>query len=166
MPASDVDAATIIATLQRHDVRFVVIGGFAVELWGVALPPTVDVDITPEGSRENLERLAAALNDLDPHLRFGDERVPMPGGFTAEQLGENRVWNLWTTAGPVDVTLRPAGTDGYETFVPGITVLDYRGVEVPTADLADVARSKEAAGRAKDLMALPAIHDHLRRRRG
>ncbi len=164
MPTPDVDAATMVATLLAHDVEFVVIGGFAVELWGVAVPPTADVDITPERSRDNLERLASALNDLEPYLRFGNDRIPVPGGLTAEQLGENRIWNLWTTAGPIDVTLQPAGTDGYETFVAGVAFIDYRGVAVPTADLADVARSKEAAGRAKDLTALPAIHDHLRRR--
>jgi hypothetical protein len=164
MPTSDVDAAAIVTTLQRHGVRFVVIGGFAVELWGVAVPPTVDVDITPEGSRANLERLASALAELDPQIRFGDERIPVPGGLTADHLAEQRIWNLWTTAGPLDLTLVPAGTGGYETFADGSTLIDYRGIAVPTADLADVARSKEAAGRAKDLLVLPAILDHLQRR--
>ncbi|MEX1286555.1 MAG: hypothetical protein AB1Z57_01315 [Acidimicrobiia bacterium] len=163
MPTADVDAAAIVATLLAHDVEFVVIGGFAVELWGVAVPPTVDIDITPERSHDNLERLANALDELGAQLRSGDERVPVGGGFSADLLAGGRIWNLWTSAGPIDITLEPAGTHGYSTFIAGIALLDYRGVAVPTADLADVARSKEAAGRAKDLMVLPAILDHLRR---
>ncbi|MEX1280591.1 MAG: hypothetical protein AB1Z55_07690, partial [Acidimicrobiia bacterium] len=75
MPTADVDAAAIVATLLAHDVEFVVIGGFAVELWGVAVPPTVDIDITPERSHDNLERLANALDELGAQLRSGDERV-------------------------------------------------------------------------------------------
>lgn len=165
MPAANVDAAAIVSTLQRHDVSFIVIGGFAVELWGVAVPPTVDVDITPEATAENLARLADALNELGAEIRSGSERVPVAGGLTAEHLASARIWNLWTTAGPVDVTLVPAGTDGYESLVAGVSSIPYRDVVVPTADLADVATSKEAAGRIKDLLVLPAIHDHLNRRR-
>lgn len=164
MPTADVDAAAIVATLLAHDVEFVVIGGFALELWGVAVPPTVDVDITPERSPDNLDRLATALDELGAQLRSGDERILVGGGFSAELLAGGHVWNLWTIAGPIDITLEPAGTDGYTTFMTKVALLDYRGIQVPTADLEDVAHSKEAAGRAKDLMVLPAIHDHLRRR--
>ena len=164
MPAPDVDAARIIRTLREHDVRFVVIGGFAVELWDVAVQPTVDVDITPERSVENLARLAAALNELDAALRFGDESVDIPGGFTGDHIAQMLVLNLATSAGPLDLSVVPAGTDGYPDLILRMSEIDYQGVPVPTADLADVARSKEAAGRPKDIRTLPAIRAHLERR--
>jgi hypothetical protein len=41
MPVPGVDAERMVDTL--HDVKFVVVGGFAVELWDVAVQPTVDV---------------------------------------------------------------------------------------------------------------------------
>lgn len=151
--------------LNRHRVLYVVVGGFAVELWGVAVQPTVDVDITPDRSRVNLTRLAAALNELGAELRHGNQSVPVPGGFTAELIEQMSVINLATDAGPLDLTILPAGTEGYSDLAQGATRISYREVDVPTADLADVARSKEAAGRAKDLRTLPAIHAHLARMR-
>ena len=164
MPAANVDAEKLIKTLLDHQVKFVVVGGFAVELWDVALPPTIDVDITPERSRDNLARLAEALNELEAEIRFGNESVRIPGGFTGENIEEIMVLNLTTTAGPLDLTIVPAGTEGYPDLVRNASNLQYRGVSVPTADLEDVARSKEAAGRPKDIMALPAIRAHIERR--
>ncbi len=165
MPAANVDAERLIETLLDHQVKFVVVGGFAVELWEVALPPTIDVDITPERSRDNLARLAEALNELEAEIRYGDESVRIPDGFTSENIEEMMVLNLTTTAGPLDLTIMPAGTEGYPDLVRNATDLEYRGVLIPTADLEDVARSKEAAGRPKDIMALPAIRAHIERRR-
>ncbi len=165
MPTPDVDAARMIRILLQHDVRFVVVGGFAVELWDVAVQPTVDVDITPEQSKGNLTRLAAALNELEAELRYGDETVPIPGGFTGENIENMLVLNLATSAGPLDLTVVPAGTNGYSDLIRHATDIEYQGVGVPTADLADVARSKEAAGRPKDIRTLPAIRAHLERRR-
>lgn len=163
MVAAGLDPETIIATLQRHRVRFVVIGGFAVELWDVAVPPTVDIDIAPKATRANLERLAAALNELGAGIRVGSDTVAIGGGVTAELLANVEIINLTTSAGPVDITMRPAGTDGYDDLAERAVVMRYRTVEVPTASLEDVARSKEAAGRAKDIRVLPAIRAHLRR---
>jgi hypothetical protein len=163
MPVPGVDAALIVQTLLEHEVDFVVVGGFAVELWDVAVQPTVDVDITPERSRENLARLAVALNELEAALRSGDETIAIPGGFTAANLEPMTVLNLVTLAGPLDLTIMPAGTEGYPDLIRHATGIEYQGVLVPTASLEDVARSKEAAGRPKDLRALPAIRAHLRR---
>jgi hypothetical protein len=165
MPAPDVDAARIIRTLLAHEVHFVVVGGFAVELWNVTVPPTIDVDVTPERSKENLSRLAEAINELDGAIRYGDQSVGVPGGFTGENIAEMSVLNLITSAGPLDLTLLPAGTDGYDDLIANASDVEYQGVLVPTASLEDVARSKEAAGREKDIRALPAIRAHLARRR-
>jgi hypothetical protein len=163
MPVPGVDAERIVATLLAHDVRFVVVGGFAVELWDVAVQPTVDVDVTPEVSHQNLKRLADALNELEASLRVDGDEIDVPGGLSAELIGRMSVLNLVTDAGPLDLTILPAGTDGFPDLVRNSTELPYRGVMVPTASLADVARSKEAAGRPKDLRTLPAIYAHLQR---
>ena len=164
MPIPGVDAARMIDTLNDHGVLFVVVGGFAVELWDVAVQPTVDVDITPERSKANLTRLASALNELEAELRHGDEGVAIPGGFAAENIEDTNVLNLSTVAGPLDLAIMPAGTDGYPDLIRNATDIEYEGIVVRTAALEDVARSKEAAGRPKDLRILPAIRAHIRRR--
>jgi hypothetical protein len=43
--------------------------------------------------------------------------------------------------------------------------MEVRGIDVPVASLADVVRSKEAAGRARDRAALPALRELLARQR-
>jgi hypothetical protein len=43
--------------------------------------------------------------------------------------------------------------------------MTVRGVEVPVASLADVIRSKEAAGRERDRLVLPTLRRLLERQR-
>jgi len=52
----------ILAVLREHGVRFVLVGGFAAVIYGSPYL-TTDVDVVPEWSRENLERLSAALEE-------------------------------------------------------------------------------------------------------
>jgi len=73
---------------------------------------------------------------------------------------------LWTDAGALDIALRPDGTAGYDDLHDSLTIVNHEGHEVPVASLADVIRSKEAAGREKDLLVLPALRAHLRRNAG
>ena len=170
MPTPDVDVDRILTVLERHGVEFIVIGGFAIELHDVAVPPTIDVDITPAPGRANLRRLAAALAELGARFRIADgppAGVAVPGGISAAWLAETVSLALVTDAGPLDVSLRPDGTDGYDDLAALTVLLPYEGHLVPTAALEDVVRSKEASGRPKDILVLPALRAHLdRRRRG
>jgi hypothetical protein len=58
------DPEKMIRTLSRHRVRFVLIGALAARLHGFPRL-TADADITPASDKRNLDRLAAALVDLD-----------------------------------------------------------------------------------------------------
>ena len=53
------------------------------------------------------------------------------------------------------------GTTGYEDLAKGAAKLLFEGRELLVASLDDVIRSKEAAGRQKDIMVLPALGAHL-----
>ena len=57
--------------------------------------------------------------------------------------------------------LRPDGLEaGWTAVADGVTTVELGdGVEVPVASLADIIRSKEAAGRPKDLAALPMLRE-------
>jgi hypothetical protein len=166
MPTADVDPSAIIETFMRHSVQYVVIGGFAAELHDVAIPPTRDIDVTPAATENNLETLAAALSELNARFRVPDGPpygVEIPGGITATWLAGMVTVTLMTNAGPLDISLQPDGTAGYDDLHESVTIVTYEGLEVPVASLADVIRSKEAAGREKDLLVLPALRAHLRR---
>jgi hypothetical protein len=67
------------------------------------------------------------------------------------------VWNLITPFGRLDISFVPAGTRGYEDLKADAVRIDLTVVVVPVASLADVVRSKEAAGRLKDRLMLPVL---------
>ena len=58
----------LFACLDRHGVRYVLIGGLAAVLHGSPLP-TLDGDIRPARTPDNLGRLAAALEEMDARIR-------------------------------------------------------------------------------------------------
>jgi hypothetical protein len=152
--------------LHRHGVRYVLIGGLAAVLQGSPLP-TLDADICPATEPENLERLAAALAELEARIRTPDTtegvRFPHDAGFLAKML----LLNLVTRHGDLDLSFRPAGTEGFSELAPRSHAVEIRGFQVAVADLEDVIRSKEAANRPKDQRALPILRqlrDEIRKR--
>lgn len=149
------DPTAILRSLGEADVRYVLIGGLAATLHGSPLA-TGDVDVCPDDAPENLDRLAAALARLEARLDSGaGESVPLPAD--AALLAQGRTWNLITTAGRLDLSFEPAGTRGYADLRRDSVTFVVEGVTIPTASLADVIRSKEAAGRERDRQALPTL---------
>ena len=108
------DPEPILAVLERHGVEYVVVGGFAARMHG-ATRPTRDVDVTPATTRQNLDRLAAALREL--HARIRTEGAPdgLPFSTSAEALAGQRIPNLQTTYGELDLTIRPAAFEAATT---------------------------------------------------
>lgn len=150
----------ILEVLARHGVRFVVVGAVAAIAQGSPLP-TEDLDITPARDRENLERLAAALIELEATLRVEGQAEGVPFPFDAASLDRNEIWTLRTPHGDLDVVFVPAGTRGFEDLRRDALVVDFGHSRVSMASLADVIRSKEASGRPKDASSLPALRQTL-----
>ena len=67
----DLDPAAVVRVLNKHGVRFVVIGGIAAQLHDLPVPATVDIDVTPARDSKNLisVRLLTHLVSLigNPH---------------------------------------------------------------------------------------------------
>jgi hypothetical protein len=154
------DPKSILRALQSHDVVFVVVGVIASVAQGSPVA-TRDLDITPSPAPDNYERLAAALIDLDARLRLPDGtglEIPIEPGY----LAGNTAWTLATRFGVLDLVYQPAGTRGYDDLRRQAVELDIGiGRPVLVASLIDVIRMKEAAGRPKDLAALPALRQTL-----
>ena len=74
--AAEFQPEEILAVLDRHDVTYVLIGGYAALLHGSTLP-TTDIDITPRRDRDNLAKLVAALGELDARIRVSDDVEPL-----------------------------------------------------------------------------------------
>lgn len=154
----DLQFETILRVLHEHGVDFVLIGGLATIHWGSPFL-TWDVDITPERSRANLDRLSVALTELGAEVRTGSEGLPF--AHTGESLASALVWNLRTPYGDLDISFVPNGTQGYPDLVRDAVDDTIEGVEVRVASLADVIRSKQAANRPKDQRVLPTLREIL-----
>ena len=145
-------------------MKFVIIGGWAVEAQGYELGyKTDDIDFTPDLGIDNLDRLSAALYDLDAKIRADDQSLPF--NHTGESLGRTRVWNLTCEDGDFDLTFHPSGLDGYRELIksshPVSVEVDGQRVSLPCADLADIVHSKRTADRPKDNQVLPLLEAQL-----
>lgn len=149
----------ILAVLAEHDVDYVMIGGLAAALHGSDMV-TTDLDITPADGEDNVERLSAALRSLHARIR-SDE---LPGGLAfshdGASLASAGVWNLVTDFGDLDISFVPTGTQGFVDLRRSAVVIDVLGTATHVASLPDIIRSKAAAGRPKDQIAVPVLR-HL-----
>jgi hypothetical protein len=155
------DPLLALRTLDAHEVRFVLIGGFAGRLHG---SPTVtnDLDLCYARDQRNLERLAAALRDLRSRLRGAPDDVPFILDAKSLQMGGN--FTFATDAGSLDMLAAPSGVRGFDELDRTAEVMDLDGLTVKVAALEDLIRMKQAAARPKDLIeaqVLGALRDEI-----
>ena len=161
------DPIAIFAVLAEHEVEYVLVGGMAGVIRG-STAMTNDADIVPAPTTANLDRLSRALTDLEARLRTADD----PAGIAFDPhpvlLRSVATLNMTTRHGDVDLTFTPAALDDYEALHGAGDVYEIEGHRVRVASLDDIIRSKQAAGRPKDLATLPillALRDEIERGR-
>lgn len=139
----------ILRTLNRHDVRYVVIGGIAAILWG-SDHVTNDIDICYDRRTENLHALVAALHELEARLRGFPDGLPQFIDERTFRLGDAMTFT--TKYGSFDCLGSPAGTSGYAQLRAAATVMSIAsGVDAPVASIDDLIKMKRTAGRVKDI---------------
>lgn len=163
MSAVAFDPLRLLRTLDRHRVRFVVIGGIAGRLWG---SPTVtnELDICYARDGANLEALAAALRDLKVKLRGANRDLPFDTSARTLELGDH--FTFTTRFGNLDILGTPKGTAGYDSLARTAAPTDVGGVNVLVAAIEELILMKRAAGRPKDLVEveiLAAVREELAR---
>jgi transcriptional regulator with XRE-family HTH domain len=146
------DPYAILASLERRHATYVVIGSFARIVQG-AEETTDGVDIAPSLRGRNVHRLALALADLGV-ARSDGQQVAIDEMNTHRPLTE-----LDTSKGNIKVVPEPAGTrGGYDDLRRAATREPIgRGLRVPVASTADLARMLAALGRESDVPKLIAL---------
>lgn len=165
---TDYDPVEILRVLRKHGVDFVVVGGVAARLRGAPLL-TEDVDVTPAADTPNLERLVSALDELGARLRTVTEPDGVAFPLDPDLLASTTSWTLVTRFGDLDLVFTPAGTSGFPDLRRDAGLMRVAldpELSVHVASLADVIRSKEAAGREKDRAALPLLRRTLEESQG
>ncbi|MFN2604385.1 MAG: hypothetical protein ABR582_16725 [Gemmatimonadaceae bacterium] len=142
------DPERLMHVLNKHKVKFVLIGALAARLHGFPRL-TADADITPATDNQNLDRLASALREL--HARIYTESIPEGLDFDCSRvmLLRAKTWNLVTDAGRLDLVFAPAEID-YDDLAKNAERFMAFGVTFLAASVDDIIRLKEAAGRPKD----------------
>lgn len=144
------DPARAFHVLNRHEVRYVVIGGLASELLGAAIG-TNDIDVCYDRTAENMERLAAALQELNAALRVAGVDEDLPFLLDDRTIAAGDSFTFSTDAGDLDVLGTPSGTGGFRDLDADAASYDLgEGLIVRVVSLDDLIRMKEAAGRPKD----------------
>jgi len=145
----------LLAALVKHEVEFIVVGGYAVAAHGFARA-TKDIDICPEPGEENFRRLAAALTELEANAiglaEFEGEFDLKPD---VDGLRHGGNWTLMTKYGRLDLlqTFNFQGIDGegeYRDLSSHAVERIFLGHEVSFCSYDDLLRMKQAAGRAQD----------------
>ncbi len=123
---------TLCRALQREDVRYVLIGGFAVILHGF-VRATKDVDLLIDPSVENVRALKRAMADLPDNaiaLMEDDEVERYPVVRIADEI-------------VVDLMKEACGVDYAAAVAAGLDVFEIEDVEIPLASKATLIRTKD-----------------------
>lgn len=134
------DFSEFIACFVAHDVRFLVVGGYALAAHGHPRY-TKDLDLWVWLDSTNAERILAALDE------FGFGQL----GLTVEDfLDPDVVVQLGREPQRIDLLTFLSGLEFEDAYGHRILV-DVGGVVVPIISRADLRRNKLAAGRLQDL---------------
>lgn len=145
------DPARVFETLDRHGVDYVTIGAWAVIAHGY-VRATTDIDFMAKLDRDNLERLAAALSELNARLRGVDADKLGIDLTDPEVLGNGASFTMETDAGPLDFLNDVPGADRYDQLRSRASKANAGGVAVWVVDYDDLIAMKEASGRPQDLL--------------
>lgn len=149
MAKGNPDFDKMIAVLQKHQVDFLTVGGYSIQLT-LSNYLTKDVDILANPVLSNMERLANALNELEAKIPIGrGEAVDVH--FDARLLQTKKLWNLSCRFGRLDVMTEISSTKStFRDWVKRAIILRSGNVRIRSASMDDIYESKLRAGRDKD----------------
>jgi predicted nucleotidyltransferase len=152
----------VIRLMQSHDVRCIVIGGWAAIIHGTGRS-TNDVDLVYARDPDNIHRLVEALRSWNPYLRGAPPGLPFRFDDATVRAGLN--FTLTTSHGDLDLLGEVAGGGTYEQLLPHTQETTAFGVRCQVVTLEHLIQLKRAAGRSKDLEVIAELQALLDERR-
>jgi predicted nucleotidyltransferase len=148
----------LLARLNEAEVRFVLVGGLAVNAWGY-LRGTRDVDVVPDPSPENLAKLDALLCELGGRVDVGGQLLDSDAISTFLRTGDRTL--VVTELGQVDVLQGLPQVPRFEALDDEAAEIDLDGLRVRVCSLNQLLKMKRSSDRPRDrddLEALEAAH--------
>jgi len=134
------DFKEFIQSLNDNQVRYLVVGGYAVAIHGYPRY-TKDMDIWIELSQENAARMITALD------QFGFSSL---GLHENDFLVEDQIIQLGYPPRRIDIITTLMGVEFSECYEKRLPI-EIEGVMVAFIDLDNLRRNKKATGRLQDL---------------
>jgi hypothetical protein len=150
-----IDVKKAIVTLASHDVDFVLIGGVALSIHSAAYI-TYDIDVCFSRVRENLDRIANALEPFHPRLRGFP--LDLPFVWDASTLSNGTTFTLDTSLGDFDLLGEVSGIGPYEAVLACSDPWDIYGYKIDILSIDGLIKAKETAGREKDVPGLKILY--------
>jgi predicted nucleotidyltransferase len=139
----------LLRRLAAADVEFVVVGGLAVNAWGV-VRGTKDVDVVVAPETDNIKRLAEVAVAAGGHVQQGEALLGSPISIASALAGGEQV-AIETDLGRLDVVQGLDGIPSYEELRARAIETEILGVTVAVCSIDDLKAMKRAAGRTRDL---------------
>src|SRR5690554_1818087 len=136
------DFRDFLLMLNKHQVRYILVGGFAVILHGYSRT-TGDMDIWVDRNKENYQRLRLAFED------FGMPVFDM----TEENFLVHPVWDVFTFGVPpvaIDIMLKVKGLDFEETYNNAV-IFEDDDLQIRTIHKSQDRKSTRHSNRPKDI---------------
>ncbi len=143
----------VFRALNRRGVRYVVVGGIALNLHGVPRA-TADLDIAVALEKENLEKIVEAMMELGfkPRIPVKPEEFRNPANLERWKREKNmKVFTFWNPNRPyeeVDILIN--SPIKFEDIERTKETVRARGIEIPIISIDYLIKMKEFAGREQD----------------
>lgn len=145
----------LLEQLVAAEVRFVLVGGLAVNAWGY-LRATQDLDIVPDPEPGNLERLAGLLEGLGGKVEVEGGRLASSAIRTFLKAGDRTF--VSTEAGHVDVLQGLPQVPSFSELDADGKSVDLDGITVKVCSLDALKGMKAASERPRDRDDLEALN--------
>jgi len=139
----------LLERLVAADIRFVLIGGLALNAWGV-VRGTKDVDIVADPDPDNLRRLAQLAEAAGGRVQTGPSIAGSRSSIAALFEAGERVL-IETTLGSLDVVQGLPGVPSYAELRARASEVEIGNLEIAVCSLEDLRAMKRSAGRTRDL---------------
>jgi hypothetical protein len=149
----------LLARLIEADVRFVLVGGLAVNAWGY-LRATRDIDFVPDPDAENLARLDALLRDLGGKVDVDGKLLDGNAISTFLRTGDRTL--VAAELGQIGVLRGLPQVPPFAALEEEAKDVDLDGLVVRVCSLEHLIQMKRSSERARDredLAALEAVEE-------
>ena len=137
----------LLERLIEAEVRFVLVGGLAVNAWG-HLRGTRDVDLVPDPDRENLTRLNELLRGLGGKCDVDGRLLDSNAILTFLWTGDRTF--IHTELGPIDILQGLPQVPRFEELDKRAVDVDLDGLVVRVCSLEHLLEMKRASERPRD----------------